>query len=221
VVTEISIVAIGAFLLGSVYIYVVWARRARSGFYEQVGTHSPVGLEPGERVIGAWECERYFGPLVPGSERTPGSWLWMILRNLVPGWHWSRFQPALALRGAPLWIRITDHGRLVVTIARGWSASLRPRVLARGTEARRGFEPLLASGPVERAPVRPAGEAFPGRTPGYFNRPDRQFLARSEPDQLVAIEPQGHTPLLAWVPEDAVAELRRWSLAGGRYFPSS
>lgn len=172
-------------------------------------------------MIGAWGCERYFGPLVPGSERTPVSWIWMALRNLVPGSHWSPFQPALALRGAPLWIRITDHGRLVVTVARGWSDSLRPRARARGSEARRGFEPLLASGPAERARVRLGSEAFPGRSPGHFNRPDRQFLALGEPNQLVAIEPEGHPSLLAWVPEEAVGELRRWSLAGGRYSPSA
>lgn len=80
---------------------------------------------------------------------------------------------------------------------------------------------VFASGPAERARVRPGSEAFPGRSPGHFNRPDRQFLARGEPNQLVAIEPEDHPPLLAWVPEDAVVELRRWSLAGGRYSPSA
>ena len=171
--------------------------------------------------MGAWECERYFGPLVPGSERTPGSWVSVVLRNLVPGSHWLRTQPALALRGAPLWIRTTDHGRLVVTVARGWSPSLRPRVMAHGTAARHGFEPLLAFGPIERATVRPGAEAFPNAAVGYFNRPGRQLLTRGEPDRLVAIEAKGAQPLVAWVPEDALGELRRWSMAGGRYSPST
>jgi hypothetical protein len=218
-VTEYSPIAIGIALVAAVGCYILWARRVRSGFYEDMGPHSTVGLEPDEQVIGAWVGERYFGPLVPGSERTLGSWAWMILRNLIPGSHWSRFQPALALRGAPLWVRITHRGRLIVTIARGWSDSLRPRVHAHGTEARHGFEPRLASGPVERASVSPAAEAFPGQSPGHFNRPDRQFLARGEPTELMVIEPEGAPSLVAWVPEDAVAELRRWSMVGGHYSP--
>jgi hypothetical protein len=219
-VTEVSPIAIGIVLVATACIYIIWARGVRSGVYAEQGPHSTVGLDPDERVIGAWLCERYFGPLVPGSERTLWSWVWVVLRNLVPGSHWSRFQPALALRGAPLWIRITDRGRLVVTIARGWSDSLRPRVKAHGTAARHGFEPLLASGPVERASVSPAAEAYPGRPVGHFNRPDRQFQTRGEPTELMAIEPADAASLVAWMPEDAVGELRRWSMAGRRYSPS-
>jgi hypothetical protein len=220
-VTEVSIL-IAVFLAASAFVYFDWARRVRSGWFrEHFGPHATVGLEPGEQVIGAWAGERYFGPLVPGSERTLGSWIWVVLRNLVPGRHWLRTQPALALRGAPLWIRVTDRGRLVVTIPKRWPASLRPRVMARGSEARHGFEPLLASGPAERATIRPAAEAFPGQSVGHFNRPDRQLLTRGEPDQLVAIEPPGGRPLVAWVPEDALGELRHWSMAGGTYSPST
>ena len=73
--TEYSVFAIFVFLAVSGYVYVVWARRVRSGFYEELGPRSSMGLEPGERVVGAWQCERYFGPLVPGSERTLGSWI--------------------------------------------------------------------------------------------------------------------------------------------------
>ena len=120
-----------------------------------------------------------------------------------------------------MWIRTTDGGRLVATIARGWTDSLRPRVMAHGTAARHGFEPLLASGPVERATVRPTAEAFPDRPVGHFNRPGRQLLARGEPNRLVAIEPKGALPLVAWMPEDALEALRRWSMAGGRYSPST
>jgi hypothetical protein len=119
-VSEVSVVAIVVVLAATAYVYLDWGRRVRSGWFrEHFGPHATVGLEPGERVIGAWGCERYFGPLVPGSERTAWSWVWVVLRNLVPGRHWLGTQPALALRGAPMWVRITDRGRLVVTIARG------------------------------------------------------------------------------------------------------
>jgi hypothetical protein len=129
----------------------------------------------------------------------------------VPGRHWSRFQPALALRGAPLQFKLTDRGRLVVMIARGWAPSLRPRVFGLGGGAGRGFEPLVAWGPERRPRVATAAEAFPGRSPGHFNRPDRQFISSpEEPTELIAIEPDDGAPLLVWFPKDAPPALRAW-----------
>jgi hypothetical protein len=136
----------------------------------------------------------------------------VLVRNLIPGRHWSRFQPALALRGAPLQLKLTDRGRLVALIARGWAPSSRPRVFGLGGGAGRGFEPLVAWGPEHRPGVRSAAEAFPGRSPGHFNRPDRQFLG---PDQdlseLIAIEPRDGPPLVVWCPDEALGVLRDWS----------
>jgi hypothetical protein len=65
--------AVAIAVLGSVGLYVWWLRKARSGFFEQFDLQSGVGLADGERVVHGWFGERYFGPLVPGSERTIGS----------------------------------------------------------------------------------------------------------------------------------------------------
>lgn len=199
-------------LLVSAAIYVRWLRLKRSGFFEQFDLESPVGLADRERVVRAWWGERYFGPLVLGSERTLGSWAKLLVRHLIPGRHWSRFQPALRLWGAPLQLKLTDRGRFVVMIARGWAPSLRPRVYGLGGGAGRGFEPLVAWGPDRRPRVRSAAEAFPDRSPGHFNRPDRQFISDAKDlTELIAIEPEDGDPLVAWCPEEVLPALRAWS----------
>jgi hypothetical protein len=211
--TAVSWLGVAVVVVASLAVYWVYFRRARSGFYEELGPNQTVGLEPGEHVVGAWRCERYFGPLVSGSERTAGSWLSWLFWNAIPGRHWLTVQPLLALHGAPLWVRLTDRGRLVVTIARGWSRSLRPRV-SYLSPLRRGFEPLLACGPEVRAIVRTGSEAFPGRSPGHFNRPEREFLGFEELSELVVIDPQAEAPLVAWCEPEAVPALKVWSGGG-------
>lgn len=211
--TEISWLALVVVAAGSIAVYALHARRVRSGFYELFGPNQTVGLEEEESVVGAWAAERYFGPLVRDSERTLGSWASVLFWNAIPGRHWMTTQPALAFRGAPMWVRLTDRGRLVVTIARGWRHSLRPRV-SYSTPARQGFEPLLASGPGRRAAVKTAAEAFPGKSLGHFNRPDRQFIHGDEPTELLVILPEPEAPLVVWCEPEAVAALKAW--AAGR-----
>ena len=208
----VTAVVIVVFVVLSIRIYWTWWRDRQSGFFDQFTDQSPIGLRPGERAVGAWDGERYYGPLVAGSSRRVVDGLRSFGRNLLPGRHWLRTQPLLRLRGAPLQVRLTDQDRLVVNVAAGWGSSLRPRTLPYGAEAKHGFEPLLESGPWPRARVETLEEAFPGAAAGHWTEPDRDRWRTESAFELVRVTGDGG-PLVLWVEREAVEPLRRWSVA--------
>jgi hypothetical protein len=193
-----------------VVFYLVWFRRRESGYFEQFTSTSPIGIGAGEKATGEWWGERYFGPLLPGSGATAADWGMTVLRALVPGRHWTESERAPMLRGAPVQVRLTDWGRLVITVAKGWEGRVRPRVVSTGAGARKGMTHLYDSGPEHRATIR---TGFADEEIGRFNRPDRGEKRRFT---LIEIEPPGSPQtLLLWIPEEAVEPLQAWSADRG------
>ena len=191
--------------------YVIWFRRRESGYFDQFTKASPIGMGAGEEALAEWWGERYFGPLVPGSARTAADWAMTGLRLLLPGRHWHPSSPGPMLRGAPVQLRLTNWGRLVVTVAKGWERSVRPRVISEGEGARHGMAHLFDSGPKHRARIR---TGFKDDEVGRFNRPDRAGFGTHR-FSLIEIEPPGSPQtLLLWVPDEAVGRLQEWARGG-------
>ena len=209
-----TVVVIAIVVLLTLNAWRITWQRSRSGFSAQFTAQSPIGLGRDEHAIGFWNAERYFGPLVPGSERQPGDWAWVLARNLLPGRHWLATQPFIRHRGAPMQVRLTNQGRLLVTIAKGYE-SLRPKVVADGSEAKHGFEMQLAAGPPDKARIETLEEAFPGAQPGALTEPDRdRWWGRSAVELIRITAPVGD-PIVLWIERDAVGALREW--AADRY----
>jgi hypothetical protein len=174
---------------------------------------SPAGLEPGERVVDAWQGERYFGPLVAGSRPSLGMRIWCLARQLdVLGWYSHQGSPA-RFHGAELWVRLTDQGRLVVTAEERRAGRLRPVPRSPAARARRlsAPVPLLVSGPADRAAVQLAGDQGSALMAIERSRPDRPVEPTRSRYALVELAPADQLPLLVWVEREAAARLAAWS----------
>ncbi|HEX7168830.1 MAG TPA: hypothetical protein VF230_17770 [Acidimicrobiales bacterium] len=210
---SVTAVVVVVFVALTLNVYRIEWNRRRSGYYEQFTADSPIGLAPDEKVVHYWEAERYFGPLVPGSDRSVADWAAVFGRNLVPGRHWLVTQPFIRHRGAPMQVRLTDQQRLVVTVASGYDDG-RPRVRPQGSEARDGFEFEMAAGPPFRARVETFEQAFPGRKPGMLTEPDRDRLLRLDSAyELIRVTPRSGEPIVMWIERAAVETLQQWAAA--------